>query len=117
MVSWLDTQNSCRVVSSDLRLRTNVEEYFADIAIAYQEEIQALYDLGCRNIQIDDPSFCFLCVPSMIDGMRALGEDPDTMMTQYINVYNAILKDKPNDLIVGVHMCRGNFRVSSNFYA
>lgn len=53
----------------------------------------------------------------MIDGMRALGEDPDTMMTQYINVYNAILKDKPNDLIVGVHMCRGNFRVSSNFYA
>lgn len=45
-------------------------------------------------------------------GMRDLGEDPEVMMMQYINVYNALFEDKPDDLIVGVHMCRGNFRVS-----
>ncbi|KAK7694753.1 hypothetical protein QCA50_001941 [Cerrena zonata] len=86
------------------------DEYFSDIIRAYREEIEALYNLGCRNIQIDDPSFCFMCTPSMPSGMREMGEDPEAMMMQYINVYNTILKDKPKDLIVGVHMCRGNFR-------
>ena len=32
------------------------DEYFADIAKAYQKEIQVLYDAGCRNIQFDDPN-------------------------------------------------------------
>ena len=33
------------------------EEYFADIAKAYQTELQILYDHGLRNVQIDDPNF------------------------------------------------------------
>lgn len=32
------------------------EEYFADIAKAYQAELQILYDAGLRNVQIDDPN-------------------------------------------------------------
>ena len=32
-------------------------EYFADIATAYQIELQILYDNGLRNVQIDDPNF------------------------------------------------------------
>lgn len=32
------------------------EEYFNDIAKAYQQELQMLYDAGCRNVQIDDPN-------------------------------------------------------------
>lgn len=32
------------------------EEYFADIARAYQAELQILYDAGLRNVQIDDPN-------------------------------------------------------------
>jgi methionine synthase II (cobalamin-independent) len=31
-------------------------EYFADIAKAYQVELQILYDAGLRNAQIDDPN-------------------------------------------------------------
>ena len=34
----------------------NDEEYFADIAKAYQIELQILYDAGLRNIQFDDPN-------------------------------------------------------------
>ena len=33
------------------------KEYFADIAKAYQIELQILYDNGLRNVQIDDPNF------------------------------------------------------------
>lgn len=32
------------------------EEYFADIAKAYQTELKILYDAGLRNVQIDDPN-------------------------------------------------------------
>lgn len=42
------------------------EEYFADIAKAYQTELQILYDAGLRNAQVDDPNlactFCLLVV-------------------------------------------------------
>lgn len=32
------------------------DEYFGDIAKAYQAELQILYDAGCRNVQFDDPN-------------------------------------------------------------
>jgi methionine synthase II (cobalamin-independent) len=35
---------------------SNDEEYFGDIAKAYQVELQILYDAGCRNVQYDDPN-------------------------------------------------------------
>ena len=31
------------------------EEYFADVARVYQEELAQLYDAGLRNVQFDDP--------------------------------------------------------------
>lgn len=34
----------------------NDEDYFADIAKAYQAELQILYDHGLRNVQFDDPN-------------------------------------------------------------
>ena len=33
------------------------EEYFEDVAKAYQTELDILYDAGVRNIQFDDPLF------------------------------------------------------------
>ena len=41
---------------------SNDEEYFKDIAAAYQEELKILYAQGIRNIQIDDPNLAyFVC--------------------------------------------------------
>lgn len=34
----------------------NDDEYFADVAKAYQTELKILYDNGLRNGQIDDPN-------------------------------------------------------------
>lgn len=31
------------------------DEYFADLVVAYRKELEALYQSGCRNVQIDDP--------------------------------------------------------------
>ena len=78
---------------------------------AYREEFEELYELGCRNIQIDDPTFCFFCAESMISGMEEAGIDHEALLKSYIELYNAMLRGRPKDLTVGVHTCRGNFRV------
>ena len=40
----------------------NDKEFFADVAKAYQAELQELYDHGLRNLQIDDPNLaCKSC--------------------------------------------------------
>jgi methionine synthase II (cobalamin-independent) len=36
-------------------------EYFADIAKAFQVELQTLYDAGLRNVQFDDPNLACKC--------------------------------------------------------
>ncbi|CCM05208.1 uncharacterized protein FIBRA_07417 [Fibroporia radiculosa] len=85
-------------------------EYFVDLIQAYREEIDELYRLGCRHIQFDDPTFCFFCAESMISGMVQAGVDHEALLSTYIGVYNDILKDRPGDLTVGLHTCRGNFK-------
>ncbi|KAI0655176.1 UROD/MetE-like protein [Cubamyces menziesii] len=88
----------------------NDEEYFTDLVQAFREEIQDLYALGCRRIQFDDPGLCFFCSDAMISAMEAQGVDHEQLLDQHIDVYNRITADRPADLIIGVHTCRGNMK-------
>ncbi|KAH9937026.1 uncharacterized protein B0H18DRAFT_968811 [Fomitopsis serialis] len=85
-------------------------EYFEDLIKAYREEIDELYQLGCRNIQFDDPTFAFFCAESMIAGMEQAGVDHEALLDMYITIYNDILAERPGDLMVGIHTCRGNYK-------
>lgn len=93
----------------------NDEAYFADVVQAYREEFQELYSLGCRNIQFDDPLLAYFCAESMLQGMKDEGVDSAAILDLYIKVYNDILKDRPSDLNVGLHLCRGNFKDGVHF--
>lgn len=42
--------------------------------------------------------------------MRERGDDPDTLAQTYADVLNKALAGKPKDLVVSLHVCRGNFR-------
>lgn len=84
-------------------------EYFADIAKAYREELKILYEAGSRNIQIDDPNLAYFCSEKMLAGFKTDGEDSDALFDSYIVLYNDCLRDRPSDMHVGVHLCRGNF--------
>lgn len=84
--------------------------YFRDIAAAYREELKALYALGCRNVQVDDPLLAYFCDESMIKGMKDEGMDPEAELTKYIDLYNQCFAGRPKDMMVGVHLCRGNFK-------
>ena len=91
------------------------DEYFADIAVAYQEEIKALHAAGCRHIQIDDPLLAYFCAESMIKGMEERGIDHEALLDTYVRAYNGCLEGRPADMVVGLHLCRGNFKDGMHF--
>ncbi|KZT63901.1 UROD/MetE-like protein [Daedalea quercina L-15889] len=94
---------------------TTDDEYFADVAKAYREEIQDLYKSGCRNIQFDDPLLAYFCSERMLKGMEERGVDHKALLQLYVKVYNDIISDHPADMTVGIHLCRGNFRGGRHF--
>jgi methionine synthase II (cobalamin-independent) len=44
----------------------SIDDYFHDIAIAYQTEFDLLYQAGVRNVQLDDPN-CACQSPSPVE--------------------------------------------------
>ena len=64
------------------------------------------------NIQFDDPLLAYFCAESMITGMIEQGVDHERLLQLYIDVYNDCFKGVPADMNVGIHLCRGNFKVS-----
>jgi 5-methyltetrahydropteroyltriglutamate--homocysteine methyltransferase len=87
-----------------------IEEFRADVAQAYIDEMLALYDLGARYLQLDDTIFAFLGDPAWREGQRATGLDPDHQHEINVAVINSVLAAKPADMAVTIHMCRGNYQ-------
>ena len=99
----------------DIRSYPDLDPFFEDLAQAYRDEIAALYAAGCRYLQLDDTNLAYLCDPDMRQGAVDRGDDPDELPRTYAALINAALEGRPDDLTVGVHLCRGNFR--SKFFA
>lgn len=93
----------------------NRDEYFDDIAAAYRRELEVLYAAGLRNAQFDDPLLAYFCAEPMLKGMQEVGEDSEALLDRYIQLYNDCLAGRPEDMAVGLHLCRGNFRHSIHF--
>ncbi len=89
-----------------------VEDFFADLAHAYREEVSDLAARGCRYLQLDDTNLAYLCDESFREGARRLGEDPDQLPSVYARLINASLASRPHDMVTAIHLCRGNFRSS-----
>ena len=90
----------------------DMESFFADLARVYREEIAALYAAGCRYVQLDETNLPYLCDPQMLDGVRQRGDDPKTLPATYVALLNDCLREVPDDMVVGMHMCRGNHESS-----
>ena len=88
----------------------DIEVLTADIAATYRKAVQAFYDAGCRYLQMDDIFFAYLCDPKHREAKKAAGQDPDWLIDRYAWMMNEAIKDRPADMVIGMHMCRGNFR-------
>ena len=90
--------------------KNDAEAYFADITAAYKKAVDAFYAAGCRYLQMDDIFFAYLCDPKIRAERKARGEDPDWLIGQYARMMHDAIADRPKDMLIGMHMCRGNFK-------
>ena len=88
----------------------DMDTFFADLAAVFREEIAQLAAAGCTYLEIDDVNFAYLCDPKMRDGAKKIGEDPDKLPALYAKLINDCIKDRPANMAVCTHLCRGNFR-------
>jgi methionine synthase II (cobalamin-independent) len=88
----------------------DAEQFFADLGAVFRREIAALAAAGCRYLQIDEVAIALLCDPAIRDRIASVGADPDRLVDLYIDALNQAVADCPAEVVVGVHMCRGNFK-------
>ena len=96
--------------SVDEAVYPDMEEFYADVTKAYADEIRSLAEAGCTYLQLDDTNLAYLCDPKLREATRARGDDPDALPRMYARWINACIAEKPDDMTVCVHLCRGNFR-------
>jgi 5-methyltetrahydropteroyltriglutamate--homocysteine methyltransferase len=88
----------------------DMDSFYADTAEAYRDAVRAFYDAGCRYLQFDDTVWAYLCSEKERQAVRDRGEDPDPLPGIYRDMINHAIKDRPKDMVMTTHVCRGNFR-------
>ncbi len=96
--------------SIDINSYPDMDLFFEDLSRAYKKEIDHLYQNGLRYLQLDDTNLAYLCDPKMRAAAKERGEDPDELPRTYAALINSVIDDRPKDLTVGIHLCRGNYR-------
>lgn len=94
----------------DKKAYPDMDGFFADLAQVYREEIRGLAKLGCTYLQLDDPNMAYLCDEKMRESVRNIGEDPNQLPRTYAKLINDCIAERPANMIVCMHICRGNFR-------
>ena len=80
-----------------------------DIASGYKKVIDDLYNAGCRNIQLDDCTWGVFVDPKASLIWNTDEEGIRKQIKKLIHINNLVIEDKPEDLIITTHICRGNF--------
>jgi 5-methyltetrahydropteroyltriglutamate--homocysteine methyltransferase len=94
--------------SIDQAVYPDMNRFWDDLTAAYAAQITGVYDLGCRYLQLDDTSLAYVNDPAQREHIVEIGGDPEHLHERYIANINAALADKPDDLVVTTHLCRGN---------
>jgi len=86
----------------------DMDAFFADLSAVWRKEIAALAAAGCRYVQLDDTNLAYLCDARLRERVRGIGEDPDKLPHLYARIINDAIAARPADMVVAVHLCRGN---------
>ncbi|WP_010650260.1 5-methyltetrahydropteroyltriglutamate--homocysteine S-methyltransferase [Oceanobacillus massiliensis] len=86
----------------------DIEEYANDVIQTYRDALKAFYAAGVRYLQLDDVYIARLSA----DNIPAIDENysRQELIDLALRVVNGVLEDKPEDLIVTTHLCRGNYQ-------
>jgi len=88
----------------------DMDKFWVDLGNAYKKAVRGFADAGCRNLQLDEVFIAMLCDPKYRDSMTKRGDDPQKLGPLYADLINTAMSDIPPDMVVTMHLCRGNFR-------
>jgi 5-methyltetrahydropteroyltriglutamate--homocysteine methyltransferase len=88
----------------------DMNDFYRDLGETYRKAVSAFASAGCRYLQLDEVNLTYLCDPKLIQQVRDRGEDPDTLPSAYAGMINTAISTIPDDMIITMHLCRGNFR-------
>ena len=86
------------------------EAFFADLVKIYREEIHDLAADGCTYLQLDDTALPCNCDAHARQDVVDRGENPDELTERYAKLFDEAIAEKPRDMTVAVHLCRGNLK-------
>ncbi|WP_138419913.1 5-methyltetrahydropteroyltriglutamate--homocysteine S-methyltransferase [Aquibacillus sediminis] len=92
----------------DETIYPDIEEYAQDVIQTYRDAIKAFYDAGVRYLQFDDVYIAGLSSPDIPFNDGVLSRE--YLIDLALRVINGVLEDKPEDLTVTTHLCRGNYQ-------
>lgn len=102
--------------------KTAIGKYYAsidtlidDIARAYQQTLMELYELGCRNVILDDCVWGTFCDRRLMELVEKSGTDIDALQDQYLKLNVDALDDVPEDMRISTRIYRGF--IHSSWYA
>jgi 5-methyltetrahydropteroyltriglutamate--homocysteine methyltransferase len=97
----------------------DLDVFYEDVAKTYRKAVKAFYDAGCRYLQFDDTVWAYLCSPDELRKARERGDTCDGLQEIYARIINYAIAERPSDMTITTHVCRGNFRstwISSGGY-
>src|SRR3954453_9300083 len=100
-------------------LYPDLEAFYEDLGKTYRKAVKAFYDAGCRYLQFDDTVWAYLCSQDELKKARERGDDPEGLQQIYARIINYAIAERPADMVITTHVCRGNFRstwISSGGY-
>jgi 5-methyltetrahydropteroyltriglutamate--homocysteine methyltransferase len=106
-----------KLISKDVY--PDLDAFYEDLGKTYRKAVKTFYDAGCRYLQFDDTVWAYLCSQEELQKSRERGDNPDGLQQIYARIINYALAEKPADMVVTTHVCRGNFRstwISSGGY-
>jgi 5-methyltetrahydropteroyltriglutamate--homocysteine methyltransferase len=86
--------------------------FWEDLGDAYAGAVGAFAAAGCRFLQLDEVDIAYLCDPKQLEMLRARGEETEPLLGQYADLINRSIAGRPEDMTIGMHLCRGNFKSS-----
>jgi 5-methyltetrahydropteroyltriglutamate--homocysteine methyltransferase len=97
----------------------DLDAFYEDLGKTYRKAVKAFYDAGCRYLQFDDTVWAYLCSQEELQKSRERGDHPEGLQQIYSRIINYAIAERPADMVITTHVCRGNFRstwISSGGY-
>jgi len=86
----------------------DLDQFWDDTVKAFGQELKALAEAGCRYVQIDETAFAKFGDPEVQAALKARGDDWSALIDKYVAITNRVLKNAPQGMRIGMHLCRGN---------